>query len=181
VEPTKLKTILINLLVATLLLIIGGFLNNYFFKDIPALTYNSIEGDPIETEMGNYYPTSLVIHNTGDVPLSAVRIFLKFGSKIVKVTSNIYGDRNEDDSLNIKREFRMPKGTFVEMHITSRGKLLNTYISSAEVVASKESGLANGQSKSLFDQLFPFFLGGLVVFYILSIFSNELMGFFKKR
>ena len=141
-EATSLRSIATNFLVAIALLVIGGLLNNYFFKEKPALSYQTYEADPVETESGVYYSTSVLITNSGDTPLSTVAVFLKFAGKVIRVNSNIRGGTTADDSLNVKREFRMPLSTFAEIKVTSRGKLVETDISSAEVIAMKRDDVA---------------------------------------
>lgn len=161
-ETTKLKSIAINFLLAVILLFIGGFLNEYLFKDKPELTYNLYESDPIETESGTYHSTSVRITNSGDTPLSSVKVFLKFSGMIVKETSNIYGGKIDDDSLNIKREFRMPTNSYIQIRVTSKGNLESIHISSAEVLATKRDDVVDDKktlSTLYIILIISFFLG----------------------
>lgn len=144
-------------------IILGGISSRYVFRDKPELTYQPFEGDPIETELGKYYPTSFIITNTGDVPLSEVRVNLKFDGKIDKVSSTVEPDRSLDDSVSIKREFRMPKGLSVQFKITSRGRLSNANISSAEVVGQILSATTSEKKPVSVWDIILYGLGGGII------------------
>jgi len=108
-KSSKFKAVIQTLLISVLSLMIGRLLTKYALTDKPGIEYQIIEGQPIEIDSVMYYSTNIVISNTGDIPLGAVSIFLSFNGKIMNKSSNIFGDKNNDDSLNIIREFQVPK------------------------------------------------------------------------
>ena len=136
-KSSKWRGYVSQIILVIISLILGGVLTKYVFKDKPELTFQIFEGDPINTDIGKYYSTNLIIQNVGDIPLGKVRVFLKYDGKIVKTSSNLYGDNNLDDSVNVRREFRMPLNTHADFKITSKGKMVESYIASEEVVAHK--------------------------------------------